>query len=166
MRGWILVGCALTIAVRTSAAQQWESEGHASYSRTTQSHTPSWGAGAQVAGTWGGKSAPIQIGMSVGGDWLAQEHGGPNQWSVSWEPTVQPGGEHPLTPYVGGSFSSNWYTGSGAPSGALLGLESIFGLQWAPESQSPIKLKFEFRPGYVHTQEHSTTWRFGMSWSL
>lgn len=48
----------------------------------------------------------------------------------------------------------------------MLGLEYIVGLQFKPESQTPLTLKFEVRPGYVKTQEHSITWRFGVDWSI
>lgn len=67
----MFVGLAMVVCTASGGAQDWQAEGHATFSRTTQSHTQSWGAGAQVAGTWGGKSAPVQLGMSVGGDWMA-----------------------------------------------------------------------------------------------
>jgi hypothetical protein len=35
-----------------------------------------------------------------------------------------------------------------------------------PEAQSQLTLKFEVRPGYVKTQEHSVTGRFGVDWSI
>lgn len=162
----LIVTTGLLLCARLAHGQSWEAEGHGSYSRTTQSHQNSWGAGAQLAGTWGGKSAPVQLGMSVGGDWLTQENNGPTQWSISWEPTLQPGGQHALTPYAGGSFSANWLSGNNSPNGALLGLEMIFGVQFKPEAQGPLSMRLEVRPGYVRTQEHSVDWRFGMSWSL
>jgi opacity protein-like surface antigen len=166
MWNFILIVIALAVCTETSKAQSWQAEGHTTYSRTTQSHTRAWGAGGQVAGTWGSKSAPVQLSMSLGGDWMSQENGGPNQWSLSWEPTLQPGGGHPLTPYVGGGVSANWYSGSNAPRGALLGLNWIAGVQYKPEQQGPLTLKLEYRPGYVRTQEHTNDFRFGISWSI
>jgi hypothetical protein len=157
---------ALVCSAQLGLAQSWDVEGHGTYGRTTQSHQNSWGAGAMLAGTWGGKSAPVQLGMSVGGDWLAQENNGPTQWSISYEPTLQAGGGHALSPYVGGSVNANWLSGNTSSSGALLGLQWIFGVQFKPESQGPLSMRLEARPGYVRTQEHSVSWRFGMSWSL
>jgi hypothetical protein len=162
----LILTTALLCSARLARAQSWDLEGHGTYARTTQSHQNSWGAGAQLAGTWGSKSAPVQLGMSVGGDWLTQENSGPTQWSISYEPTLQAGGGHALIPYVGGSISANWLSGNNSPSGALLGLQSIFGVQFKPESQGPLSVRLEARPGYVRTQEHSVDWRFGVSWSL
>lgn len=163
---WSIVISALVLVSGTSRAQQWQSEVHGNYARTTQTHSNSWGAGAQVSSTWGGKNAPVQLGTSLAGDWQQQENNGPSQWSVGYDATLQPGGQHMLTPYAGGSISANWLNGGGAPSGTHLGLQYILGVQAKPEAQSALTLKFEARPGYVQTQEHSITWRFGVDWSI
>jgi hypothetical protein len=149
-----------------AAAQQSSVEGHASYARTTQTHQSSWGAGAQYQMVWGAKNAPVQLGTSLGGDWMQQENSGPTTWSLSYDATLQPGGGGSITPYAGGSISANWLSGGGAPSGAQLGLEYILGVQLKPEAQGPLSLKFEVRPGYVKTQEHTVTGRFGVSYDL
>jgi hypothetical protein len=147
-------------------AQQWQAEVHGNYARTTQSHANSWGTGVQVASTWGAKRAPVQLVTSLAGDWQKQENNGPSQWSLGYDATVQPGGQSAFTPYAGGGISANWLRGSGAPSGTLLGLQYIVGLLVKPEAQSQLTLKFEVRPGYVKTQEHSVTGRFGVDWSI
>jgi len=165
MKWWMVIGAVVFVA-GTSRAQQWQGEVHANYARTTQSHTNSWGAGVQVANTWGAKSGPVQLGTSFSGDWLQEENNGPSEWSLGYDATLQPGGQHLLTPYAGGSISANWLSGGGAPSGTHLGLEYILGVQVQPEAQSALTLKFEARPGYVQTQEHTVTWRFGVDWSI
>jgi len=166
MRWVVMMGALLCGTAGALSAQQWQGEAHANYARTTQSHTNSWGAGLQVQALWGKSSAPVQIGTSVAGDWQRQEHGGPDQWTLGYDVTAQPGGQHMLTPYAGGSISANWLSGNGSTSGALLGLQYILGVQLKPEAQSALTLKLELRPGYVHTQEHSITVRFGVDWSI
>ena len=156
----------LSLLLATTAhAQEWGVEGHANYSRTTTTHQSSWGVGAQLMGTFGGTSAPVNLSTSLGADWLKQEHSGPSTTSVSYDATIQPGGSSAITPYAGGSVSANWVSDN-APKGALLGLEYILGVQFKPESQGPLTLRLELRPGYVHTQEHSIAGRFGLAYSL
>ena len=147
-------------------AQQWSAEGHANYSRTTTSHQSSSGLGAMVQGTFGGPSAPVNLSTSVGADWLQQEHSGPSTTSLSFDATLQPGGSSAVTPYAGGSVSANWLSGDSSPKGALLGLQYIVGVQLKPESQGPLAVRLEIRPGYVRTQEHSIMGRLGVSYSL
>ena len=147
-------------------AQSWQADGHANYSRTTQSHQNSWGGGASLQATWGAQQQPVQLGTSAGVDYEEQENGGPKQFNVSYEMTVQPGGNLTLTPYVGGSVSANWLSGDGAPSGAKLGLQYIVGAQLKPERQGPLAIKLELRPGYVQTQEHTVSGRLGVAFSM
>ena len=154
------------LAVPALGAQQWQGEAHGNYARTTTTHANSWGAGLQVAATLGAKNAPAQLVTSLGGDWQRQENNGPTQWTLGYDATVQPGGQHMLTPYAGGGISANWLSGGGAPSGTLPGLQYILGLQLKPEQQGALTLKLELRPGYVKTQEHSITGRFGVDWSI
>jgi hypothetical protein len=156
----------LPCAAGRLAAQQQQVEAHASWARTTQSNQNSWGGGAQYQVTWGAKTAPVQVGTSVAGDYMKQEHGGPSQTSASLDVTLQPGGGGALTPYAGGSVSENWLSGGGAPSGAKLGLQYIVGVQWKPAPKGPLALQLQLRPGYVHTQEHSVTLRLGLSSSV
>lgn len=156
----------LSLLLATTAhAQQWSVEGHANYSRTTTTHQSSWGIGAQLIGTFGGKSAPVNLSTSLGADWLKQENSGPSTTSVSYDATIQPGGSSALTPYAGGSIGANWVS-ENAPKRALLGLQYILGVQFKPESQGPLALKLELRPGYVQTQEHTIAGRFGLAYSL
>lgn len=166
MQKWLVTIAAVACSARVAGAQQWQGELHGNYARTTQTHSNSWGAGAQVASTWGAKNAPAQLVTSFAGDWQQQENDGPRQWTLGYDATVQPGGQHAFTPYAGGSISANWLSGGGAPSGAQLGLQYILGLLLKPEAQSALTLKFEVRPGYVKTQEHSVTGRFGVDWSI
>ena len=162
----VVVLCAVVAGAQTAGAQQWQGEVHANYARTTQSHLNSWGAGVQVQALWGKSSAPVQLGTSVAGDWQRQENNGPDQWSLGFDATVQPGGQHMLTPYAGGGISANWLRSNGSSSDALLGLQYIVGVSIKPEAQSALQLKLELRPGYVKTQEHSITARFGVDWSI
>jgi hypothetical protein len=166
MKKSLVITAAIAIITPACGAQQWQAEGHGNYSRTTQSHANSWGAGAQISSTWGGTSAPVQLVTSPGVDWMKQENNGPSQWSLSYDATIQPGGSSALTPYAGGSISANWLSGGGAPSGAKLGLQYILGLSFKPETQGPLTLKLEVRPGYVKTQEHSVTGKFGIDWAI
>ena len=165
MQKWI-VSVTMLLVAAPLGAQQWQAEAHGNYARTTTSHANSWGAGAQVAATLGAKSAPAQLVTSLAGDWQEQENNGPTQWTLGYDATVQPGGQRLLTPYAGGSISANWLSGGGAPNGTQLGLQYILGLLLKPEKQGAITLKFEVRPGYVKTQEHSVTGRFGVDWSI
>ena len=154
------------LCAATAQAQQWAVEGHGNYSRTTTTHQSSWGAGGQVQGTFGGQSAPVNLSTSLGADWLQQEHSGPSTTSLSLDATLQPGGSMAITPYAGGSISANWLSGNSSPKGALLGLQYIVGAQIKLESQGPLALRLEIRPGYVRTQEHSIAGRLGLSYSL
>ena len=161
-----IIASALIASTRVAVAQQMQAEGHANYSRTTQTHQNSWGVGGQVQATWGGSSAPIQLGTSAGVDWMKQENSGPTTWTVGTDITVQPGGSSALTPYAGFNVSANWLSGDNSPSGALLGLQYIIGLQLKPEAQGPLAFKVEVRPGYVRTQEHSVMGRFAVAFSM
>ena len=165
MQRWI-VPITMALIAGPLGAQQWQGEVHGNYARTTTSHANSWGAGAQAAATWGAKKAPVQLVTSLAGDWQKQENGGPSQWTLGYDATVQPGGQSAITPYAGGGISANWLSGGGAPSGTLLGLQYIVGLQFKPEAQGPLSLKLEVRPGYVKTQEHTVTGRLGVDWSM
>ena len=157
---------AIAFTAGTLGAQEKSIEGHATWARTTQTHQNAWGAGAQFQLTWGQKTDPVQLGTSLAGDYQKQENGGPSQTSGSIDVTLQPGGGGSFTPYAGGSVSENWLSGGGAPSGAKLGLQYLVGAQFKPEPQGRVALRLELRPGYVRTQEHTVTVRFGVSSSL
>ena len=169
MRHRIILPIVSTLALGSAArlgAQEQALEGHVNWSRTTQTHQNSWGAGAQYQLTFGATHDPLRLGASLGGDYQKQENGGPSQFNVSTDVTVQPGGSGAVTPYVGGSVGANWMSGSGAPSGTKLGLNYIVGAQVKPDPKGPIALRFEVRPGYVRTQEHAITFRLGVSSSI
>src|SRR4051812_47934009 len=166
MIGRMLVVVGILGIAAPAGAQQWTAEGHGSYARTTQTHTSSWGLGTMLQATWGAQTAPVQLGTSLGFDWMKQESGGPNTYSVTYDATLQPGGNSTVTPYAGGEVSANWLRGGGAPSGTQLGLQYIVGVQLKPSKQSKTSFRFEVRPGYIKTQEHSITWRLGVAQSL
>lgn len=166
MTKWLVAVAALFAMGKAAAAQQWIGEVHGTYARTTQSHLQSWGAAVRIAAAWGKTAAPVQIGTALTGDWQRQENSGPDQWSLGYDLTAQPGGQHMLTPYVGGSVSANWLHANGSTSRAELGLQYIVGIAVKPEAESQLLLKLELRPGYVRTQEHSLTVRFGVAWSM
>jgi hypothetical protein len=159
------VACAVLMPC-DAVAQHWQGELHPSVSRTTQTHQDSWGGGAQIQATFGSKTLPVQLAMSLGGDGMKQQNDGPTQRSVGYDVTLQSGGSSALTPYAGGSVSANWLSGTGAPSGTLAGFEYLFGLQVKPKPTSPMAFKLEIRSGYVNTQEHTVTGRIGILHSL
>ena len=156
---------ALVVLTQSASAQESQIEVHGSYARTTVTPTDVWGAGAQYQLTLGSKQQPVRLSPSLGGDWMQQSNSGPSTTSVGLDVNVQPGGDSPLTPYAGGSVSANWVS-KNAPKGALLGLEYMAGLYYKLEPQSPISLHLEVRSGYVRTQEHQVTGRFGVAFSL
>jgi hypothetical protein len=123
------------------------------------------GRRGQYGATLGSKSAPVQLSPSLGVDWTKQENDGPSTTSLGLDVNVQPGGGSPFTPYVGGSASANWVS-KNAPGGALLGLEYMAGAYYKLEAQGPISLHAEVRSGYVRTQEHQVTGRFGVAFSI
>jgi hypothetical protein len=155
----------LMVATSSAAAQQSQVEAHGSYARTTQSHSNSWGAGAQLNTNWGSKQAPVQLSTSEGIDWTKQENDGPSTTSLGLDVTIQPGGGGVFTPYAGGSASANWVS-KNAPGGALLGLEYLAGVFYKLEAQGKLSLHAEVRAGYVRTQEHTVTGRFGVAFSI
>jgi len=153
-------------AASPAAAQERSVEGHANYARTTQTHQNSWGAGAQYGLTFGSQGAP-QLGTSVAADYMKQENGGSQQLSGSIDATVQISLGPSVAPYVGGSASINRLSGGSLSSSVTKpGFQYIVGTQVKLDPQGPLALRFEVRPGYVRTQEHSVTGRFGVSYSL
>src|SRR5215208_3545802 len=132
---------------------------------STATPTDIWGAGTQYQLTLGSTKQPVRLSPSLGADWMQQSNSGPSTTSVGLDVNVQPGGDSPLTPYAGGSVSANWVS-KNAPKGALLGLEYMAGLYYKLEAQGPISLHLEVRSGYVRTQEHQVTGRFGVAFSL
>jgi hypothetical protein len=162
----LAIAALLAAAAAPLGAQQQAIEGHANWSRTTQTHQNSWGGGAQYQVTWGAKKDPVQVATSAALDYQKQENGGPSQTSTSVDVTLQPGGGGSVTPYVGGSVGANWLSGGGAPSATELGLQYVVGVQVKPEPSGPLGLQLQVRPGYVRTQEHAITFRLGVSYSL
>ena len=156
-----LLGAALAAALAApAAAQQRQGDLHANYTRGTATHSTSRGAGANFQLTWGGQRAPVTMGTAAGVDYL-KESGGPSQWNLAYDGTVQVG-HADLTPYAGGSASANWSTGRGAQwSGARLGLEGIGGLQ--VKLSGALAVKAEERFGYVRGEEHALTTRVGVA---
>jgi hypothetical protein len=162
-----LAACISLAIASPTRAQSQQGEIHANYSRTTQSKTSSWGAGAQSQQVWGSTSSPVALSNSAGVDYLKQENGGPSQWSLSLDVVLQPGGNSTVTPYAGGSISANWSTGDAAQwSGARLGTELIGGAQVKLGTGSPVSAKLEERFGYVNGQEHTLATRLGFSLSF
>jgi len=160
----IAAGLSLVLTASSAAAQQSQVEAHGNYVRTTQTHSNSWGAGAQLNTNWGSKQAPVQVSTSEGLDWAKQENDGPSTTSLGLDVSIQPGGGV-LTPYAGGSVSANWVS-KDAPAGALLGLEYLGGVYYKLEAQGKLALHAEVRSGYVRTQEHTVTGRFGVAFSI
>ena len=166
----ILVGTSFlaTVLLATpAAAQEMQGDVHGNYARGTQSHANSWGAGAQVQATWGGKSAPVKLGTSAGVDYTKQEKSGPSQTSLGADVTLQPGGSGSLVPYAGGSISSNWSGGDAKQwTGAKMGHEKLAGVQIKSSALGSISWKAEERFGYVRGQEHTLATRVGVVMSF
>jgi hypothetical protein len=156
---------ALIVLARSSDAQDSQVEFHANYLPSTGSNSSAWGAGGQYQLTLGSKQQPVRLSPSLGVDWSQQEDSGPSTTSVGLDVNLQPGGDSQLTPYAGGSVSANWVS-KNAPKGALLGLEYMGGVYYKLEPQGSLSLHLEVRYGYVRTQEHQTTGRFGVAFSL
>lgn len=151
-------------ATRPAAAQQSSVDGHFNYARGTQSHANSWGGGVQYGLTFGSKHKP-QLGTSLAADYMKQEKGGPSQVGGSFDGTVQVSAGPLLSPYVGGSVGIVRSSGGGQSSTDPQ-YQYIVGTLLKLESQSPLSLRFEVRPGYVRGQEHSIMGRVGVTMSL
>ncbi len=153
-----------TFAFFTAAgagAQEKAIDLHADYSRGTQSHLNSWGAGAALQLTW--VENPIKINTSPGIDYMKQQSGGPGTVSTGLDLSVQPGGSSAITPYLGGSVSENWSTGDAKQwTGAKYGLEALGGIQYKPSPSASTSFKIEERYGYIDEQEHTLATRAGV----
>jgi hypothetical protein len=159
------LGIALTAA--SAAAQQGQADVHANYQRGTATHVNGWGVGANVQETFGASSAPVRLSVSVGPDYIKQENSGPSAVSASLDATLQPGGGGALTPYAGGSVSSNWSLGDNRQfEGARLGTEAVGGVQVKLDALGSLTTKVEERFGYVNGQEHTLTTRLGFAMSF
>lgn len=147
-------------------AQERALEGHAVYARSTQTHQNSWGVGAQYGLTFGSEGSP-QLNTSAGVDYQKQESGGQQQLSGSIDAALQISLGPSVSPYAGGSISINRLSGGTLPSSVTEpGFQYIVGTQVKLDPQGPLALRVDVRPGYVRTQEHSVSWRFGVSYSL
>jgi hypothetical protein len=163
MKSMLAVVAVIVTTAAVAGAQERAADLHLGYSRTTQSHLNSWGAGAALQLTWGGSNAPIKVNTSPAADYMKQEKSGPGTASVSLDVTAQPGGSSSLTPYAGGSVSENWSTGSAKQwTGARHGLEAIGGIQYKPSPSSTLSWKLEERYGYIYDSEHMLTTRAGV----
>lgn len=161
----IMTALALAIVGRSAGAQESQVEFHGNYVPGSGSSSTAWGGGAQYQVTLGSKEQAVQLSPSLGVDWTKGEESGPSTTSVGLDVNVQPGGDSPLTPYAGGSVSANWVS-EDAPKGTLLGLEYMGGVYYKLESQGSLSLHLEVRRGYIRTQPHQTTGRFGVALSL
>jgi hypothetical protein len=161
----ITMALAFSILPRYTAAQESQVEAHMNYVPGSGGNSTAWGAGAQYQLTLGSKQQPVRLSPSLGVDWTQQEESGPSTTSVGLDVNVQPGGDSPFTPYAGGSVSENWVS-ENAPKGALLGLEYMGGVYYKLEPQGALSLHLEVRRGYIRTQSHQTTGRFGVALSL
>jgi len=156
---------ALIVLTRLAGAQESQVEVHANYLPGTGRNSTAWGAGGQYQLTLGSKQQAVRLSPSLGVDWSRQEESGPSTTSVGLDVNVQPGGDSQLTPYAGGSVSANWVS-EDAPKGALLGLEYMGGVYYKLEPKGALSLHLEVRYGYVRTQEHQATGRFGVALTL
>ena len=155
---------ALPVVATHAHAQTSQVEAHASFARTTETHTNAWGAGAQYQLTFGAKQAPVQLSTSLGADYSKQEDGGASNTSASIDVNLQMGGGATVSPYVGASVSENWMSGDNAPDDPKIGLEYIIAAQL--KATPTLSVRAEVRPGYVKTQEHTVTYRLGFLMSL
>jgi len=149
-----------------SAAQQSQLDGHGNYQRSNHSHQSAWGAGANYGLSFGGQNAPVKLNPSVGADYVKQEGGDQKQVSTNFDLALQFSVGPLFSPYAGGSVGANWQSSGDGFGGAKLGLQYILGAQLKLQADAPYSLIADVRPGYVRGQEHSTTVRFGVQFSL
>ena len=155
-----IVACSVALATAPLHAQQTQLDVHGNHSVGTSTHNKSWGGGAGVQTTFGGKTSPVAISTSPSVDYLKQENGGPSQTSVTIDLDVQPGGNGTVVPYAGVSAGANWSGGAGKMwDGAKLGLETAGGVQLKLTPSASVRAEERF--GYVKTQEHTLTTRVG-----
>jgi hypothetical protein len=142
-------------------AQKTQLDLHGNLAVTTSSHVKSWGGGIGAQTTFGGSTSPLKLSLAPSLDLLKQESGGPSQTTLSVDADVQPGGNSPITPYVGVSAGANWSGGDAKQwDGGQLGLEMLGGL--TAKLSSTLSAKAEERFGYVKNQEHTLTTRVGV----
>lgn len=154
------------VAFPGRAPAQSQLDVHGSWAKGTATHANSWGAGAGIEATIAGQSSLFELTASPSFDYMKQEHGGPSQESVTLDLALQPGGDGTVTPYVGGSGGANWSSGSNKQwEGTKLGLETFGGVK-LNVGKSALSLKGEERFGYVRSQEHTLTTRFGVVISI
>ena len=159
-----VIALAAALLPLPASAQQSQIDLHGSMAVGTSSHNKSRGGGAGAQFTVDDK--PVKVSLSPGIDYLKQENSGPSQTSLSLDMNVQPGGNSPVTPYVGASASANWSGGDNKQwEGSRLGLEAMAGAQFKLGSSS-LSAKAEERFGYVKGQEHTLTTRLGVLISL
>jgi hypothetical protein len=157
--------CAAAGGAGAAGAQESSLEAHANFERTAHTHLNSWGGGAQYGMTFGSEHKP-QLATALGVDYTKQDVTGQQQLNGALDATVQVQAGPLFSPYAGGSIGINRTTGGSQPASTEPGFEYIVGANVKLEPKSSVTLHLEVRPGYVRTQEHAVTVRFGAAFSL
>jgi hypothetical protein len=104
------------------------------------------------------------VGLSLGADYLREQHLGRARASISSELTLaSPWSSEYLVPYVGGATSAVWSGGQYTEyAGARLGLTSLVGIKFLFSGSGRLGGKVEARYGYLKDVEHAFGTRVGM----
>jgi hypothetical protein len=155
----LVVATGITTSV---AGAQQVVDVHAASSVESETHSTSWGGGVAVGSQW----MPLGIayvGLSLGADYLREQHLGRGRASLSSELTLaSPWSSEYVVPYVGGAVSAVWNGGQFSQyTGARLGLTSLAGIKFLVGG-SRMGAKIEGRYGYVRDFEHAFGTRVGV----
>ena len=105
--------------------------------------------------TFGSAKIPLELSLSPSFDGIMQENDGPTQTTLSLDVDLQPPGNATVTPYIGGSASSNWSVGDDAQwDGARLGIEMLAGA--LVKLSSTFTAKAAERFGYVNRSRRAS----------
>jgi hypothetical protein len=150
-----------TLAAPTAAAQVLDL--HAIGSVETVRQSTSWGGGLGI-GTVFMPAGIAVLGLTLGGDYIREQHLGVGRASMSLDATLSPPqASVGFIPYVGGSVGANWSGGQNSRwDGARVGWDVMLGVKALLGGQERMGWKLEQRFGYVSGFEHAYATRLGL----
>jgi hypothetical protein len=136
---------------------------HATASVETIRESTSWGGGLGL-GTVYLPSGVALLGMTVGADYVREQHLGKGLGTVSLDATLSPPNMTArFLPYLGGSVGLNWSGGELSQwSGTRVGLDVTLGVKALLGGAERVGWKLEQRYGYVRGFEHAFATRLGL----
>ena len=154
-----------TLAPHAAAAQVIEL--HAVNSVETMNQSTSWGGGLNIGSVF----VPMRVavlGLSVGGDYIREQHLGKSLVTATLDATLAPAwGDATFVPYVGGGAGLNWSGGQLTQwPGARVGLDAIAGVKASLGTGQRVGWKLEERFGYVRGFQHAYSTRLGFLFGL